>query len=199
MRTLALFTLFLAFSPWASAQTFRCAFQGAAVRAVEAEFDTYSDQLLQHNMEEFLEAVCDEIGLDADDFDITAASNVANFQAECDEDYDLHVIYFGLNFVRNLSNRLTPDEFEAVVATILAHELAHLELEHVHHSGNSPHKRELEADYVAGRVMSALDFEVEDALIIYRRIVPEGSTSTHPGQSTRINAVVRGYNSYSED
>jgi Zn-dependent protease with chaperone function len=86
--------------------------------------------------------------------------------------------------------RLSPLVGYTGAMTIIAHELGHHFCRHVGEPGNP--KRELEADRFAGAAMRMAGFALNEALAAVP-ILAERPSKSHPGRSTRIETIRRGW------
>ncbi len=189
-----LFTIILGlFLVGAHAQTFRCSFSGPTVVPKAEEADTDLEMRLDDIIDEIIETIIDEIGLDVNQFWAYPASNVRNFQAEYDRAEREYTIYYSFTFLKNLYEKLDSDEdLISAIYVITAHEIGHHLNGDVLGSGGDPDK-ELSADYFAGKTAARHGISFSDALLVYQMCTSVGATNSHPGREDRIEALKEGY------
>ncbi|WP_156424824.1 hypothetical protein [Novosphingobium fuchskuhlense] len=100
------------------------------------------------------------------------------------------VILFDPHFMAQVADRICPDWG---ATSILAHEVGHHLAGHTLRQTTEPWRDELEADDFSGFVLARLGATLAEATSAAARILPEQSTSTHPGRADRIAAIVHGW------
>lgn len=109
------------------------------------------------------------------------------------------VIYNGQRFI--LYNRQFVDAVNNAVKTdwaavsILAHEIGHHLNGHTLSRGGSNHQDELEADEFSGFVLRKMGASVADAQAAMSLLSDEAGSHTHPGRSTRLASISKGWRS----
>ncbi len=112
------------------------------------------------------------------------ASNVPNALALMPN--KLKLILYSQTFAKTRAEKIA----------VLAHEMAHHQLNHVLPGAKDPrHKEELQADRFAGIVLQGEGFSLEEARKAVEGIVQQAETDRHPARDARISAVVNGWNS----
>lgn len=100
------------------------------------------------------------------------------------------VILFDPHFMAHVADRICPDWG---ATSILAHEVGHHLSGHTLRQSSEPWRDELEADEFSGFVLARLGATQAEAISAATRILPEQATSTHPGRTDRIAAIVHGW------
>ncbi|MEZ4926585.1 MAG: hypothetical protein R3A50_09930 [Saprospiraceae bacterium] len=181
------------FSTMIQAQTYRCAFSGASVKPIVTQVKNDFDKKLERVVEDILDEIAKEIGVNSYNYRAYPSSNVRNFQVEFDESSREFNMYYSLTFLNNLYNTLSQDQqLLDIIFVITAHEFGHNLNGHVHIGGCDP-KMELEADYFAGKTAAKHEIPYVFAVKVYNMCTSVGSTSTHPGRSERIESFRNGY------
>lgn len=89
-------------------------------------------------------------------------------------------------------DRLQSEFGDIAVKAIFAHELAHIYLDHWH--ANSPRStKELEADFLAGRVLQGLNVSKTHSRIAYDEFADENETDAYPSLDTRLSSLIAGW------
>lgn len=181
-------------------QSFRCSFDGPAVKPIVYQPDTEEEMELEEEIFDIGEDILEELGISTDHYTWRAASNIRNFQAELNPRTWKVEISYNLNFIKNLYKRLSEDDFEVVITVCLCHEIGHQLCGHTYGNGGTP-ESELAADLFAGKTIgrwaSEDEMDEEEALALclkaYKLIASVGATTTHPGRAARIEAFTEGF------
>lgn len=101
-------------------------------------------------------------------------------------------VLYNPNFINALDRR-TGNQWASI--SVLAHEVGHhLEGHTVSGQGSQP-ATELEADEFSGYALRKMGASLEDAQATMKLIASENTTATHPGKSSRLSAIEKGWES----
>lgn len=89
-----------------------------------------------------------------------------------------------------IARNIATDRWKAIA--VLSHEIGHHLQQHTLTCQGSDHRKEIEADEFAGRVLRALGASLDDAQSLWRGLSEHGS-QTHPPRAERLAAVQRGW------
>ncbi|MEZ0609699.1 M48 family metalloprotease [Fibrella sp. WM1] len=99
------------------------------------------------------------------------------------------ILYDGV-FMQQLEDE-TETDWSAV--SIMAHEIGHHLQGHTLNSGGSSHQKELEADRFSGFVLHQLGATLNEATVAIRTIGSYSASSSHPGRTSRLDAITKGW------
>lgn len=131
---------------------------------------------------------------------LTAVGRNANFEIrQANIDNAAAVMYGGTryvlynpNFINALDQR-TGNEWASI--SVLAHEVGHHLLGHTLSGQGSNPAIELEADEFSGYALCKMGASLEDAEATMKLIASENASSTHPGKTSRLSAIEKGWES----
>jgi len=147
-----------------------------------------SSQLLTLNINVVLKEMLSAAGLQTN-FELKEA-NVLNIEASVS--HKKKYILYNSAFITSL-NAATRNNKWALM-TLLAHEIGHHLNGHTKHKGGSTPELELQADEFAGYVMYKLGATLLQSQNIMFYIARTEQSKTHPGRSSRLQAIEKGWN-----
>jgi hypothetical protein len=144
----------------------------------------------QTNANEISKKILDQIGLPCN-YKISAADvpNAAALIYSEDGENDERYILYNPEFMKNVSDSSKNDW---VHASILAHEIGHHLIGHTL-IGDNRKEMELEADMFSGFMLRKLGRSKDDATAAVRVISNNIESETHPKKSSRIAAILAGW------
>lgn len=104
-------------------------------------------------------------------------------------------VLYNENFVSTLNNALRTDW---AGVSILAHEIGHHLNGHTLTQGGSNKQDELEADEFSGFVLRKMGASLSEAQAAIKALADEEDNYTHPGKSSRLTAISRGWRNAQE-
>ncbi|MFD1754782.1 membrane-binding protein [Rufibacter sediminis] len=104
-------------------------------------------------------------------------------------------ILYNENFVSSLNNALRTDW---AGVSILAHEIGHHLNGHTLTQGGSNQQDELEADEFSGFVLRKMGASLSEAQAAIKALAEEEDSYTHPGKSSRLTAISKGWRNAQE-
>ena len=142
----------------------------------------------QVEAEEAVTAILNEVGL-TKNFEVLEDSQIDNAVAVVID--DKRYIIYNSNFMK-IANEISNNSWSSI--SILAHEIGHHLQGHTLNNNGSRPAIELEADKFSGFVLAKMGASLEDAQSAILHLVSENPSQTHPGRSSRLNAIAIGYN-----
>lgn len=136
--------------------------------------------------EKLVSGIMEKIGLKSD-FRVRSAK-VPNVQADIRR--GKRYIEFNPEYINSLL-RTTRDEW--VLVFIMAHEIGHHLNGHTVIRGRRSSLIELEADKFAGFVLYKMGATLDQSKLALRYVAKPSASSTHPGRSVRLLALVEGW------
>jgi hypothetical protein len=165
-------------------------------QTVEKLKETCLNQNVDENSKSFkvVNTILKQMGLYDLDFKMSECPNINNARAQLipnDDGIKEHYIIYDNTWLNELSKRTT--NWAAV--GVLAHEIAHFQLDHEVKGGGSRPEWELEADRFLGFQLAKMGATLKQAQSCFQKASVRGSR-THPPKAARLEAVEIGWSRF---
>ena len=138
-------------------------------------------------IQEMLQEILSATGLQAN-FELKEAS-VLNIEASIS--HRKRYILYNPSYISSLNN-ITKDKW--AVMALLAHEIGHHLNGHTIRKSGSTSELELQADEFAGFILQKLGATLQQSQNVMHFIAKTKESKTHPGRSSRLLAIEKGWN-----